>query len=68
MNPLDYRAWNHIDKRTNNMYHTSIDAMKAAVNREWTSMSADYMQATCARFRHKLKACIAADGGVFEKV
>ena len=67
-NPLDYSVWNHIDKRANNVYHTSIDTMKAAVNREWTSMSTDYMQATCARFRHKLEACIATDGGVFEKV
>ncbi len=68
LNPLDYSMWNHIDKRVNNVYHTSIDAMKAAVNKEWTSISTDYVQATRARFRHKLEACIATDGGVFEKV
>ncbi len=68
LNPLDFSVWNHVDKMANNVFHPSIDAMKAAVEREWTSMSADYVRATCARFRPKLEACIAAEGGVFEKV
>ncbi len=41
--------------------------MKAAVEREWNSMSREYVKATCSKFRSKLEACIAAEGGVFEK-
>ncbi len=33
LNPLDFSMWNHVNKRANDIYHTSIDAMKAAMER-----------------------------------
>ncbi len=31
LNPLDYSVWNHIDRHANNVYHTNLDDIKAAV-------------------------------------
>ncbi len=67
LNPLDFSMWNRIDKKANNVYHASIDTMKAAVEREWNSMDRDHIKAVCRKFRTKLELCIAAEGGVFEK-
>ncbi len=67
LNPLDYSVWDNVDKKANNVYHPNIDVMKTAVAREWEDMDADYVRKTCTRFRAKLEACIAAEGGVFEK-
>ena len=68
LNPLDYSVWEEVDKKANNVFHSNLDSMKAAVDREWTNMSPDYIRKTCRRFRSKLQSCIAAKGGVFEKV
>ena len=59
--------WNHVDKRANSVYHPSVDAMEAAVDKEWNSMDKDYVVAVCRRFRSRLEACVAVEGGVFEK-
>ncbi len=67
LNPLDYSVWDNVDKKANNIYHPNITSMKTAVEREWNSMDASYIRKTCTRFRAKLEACIAAEGGVFEK-
>ncbi len=67
LNPLDFSVWNHVDRRANNVYHNSVNAMKAAVDRDWTNMDKDYVINVCKRFRAKLEACKAAEGGIFEK-
>ncbi len=67
LNPLDYSIWSHVDSRANNVYHANLDTMKAAVEYEWNNMDSNYVRATCAKFRSRLEACIAAEGGVFEK-
>ncbi len=61
--------WAYIDSKANNIHHPNIDAMKATVNHEWATMSADYVKAesACRKFRSRLEACVAAEGGVFEK-
>ena len=68
LNPLDFSVWSCVDSKANNVYHKSVDDMKAAVSREWEAMDSNYVKVTCSRFRSKLEACIAAGGGVFEKV
>ena len=67
LNPLDFSMWNNVDRKANNMFHPNVDAMKAAVEREWNSMEEDYVRRTCAKFRARIEACIAAKGGIFEK-
>ena len=63
----DFSVWEHIDSRANNVYNSNINAMKFAAEREFNTMSRDYVRATYGEFRSKLEACIAAQGGIFEK-
>ena len=55
----DFSVWNHVDKRANSVYHPSVDAMKAAVDKN--SMDKDYVVAVCRRFRSRLEACVAVE-------
>ena len=41
LNPLDYSVWSYVDSKANSIYHTNIDAMKAAVDHEWQAMPVD---------------------------
>ncbi len=49
------------------MYHPNIDPMKAAIKRKRNSRSTEYVRNVCKKFRSRLKACIAAKGGIFEE-
>jgi len=65
-NPLDFAIWGWLEARACSVPHTSVDALKAAVNTEWANMPADFIKRSCASFRPRLEAIVAAQGGHIE--
>ena len=57
----------NIESKACSINHVSVAAMKSAVEREWTAMPWSYIQKTCGRFRARVEAMVAAEGGVFHK-
>ena len=69
LSPLDNWAWNHILQRACLVSHPSKASLMASVNSEWSKMPVETIKKACSveRFKKKLKQCIDAKGGVFEK-
>ena len=67
LNPLDYHVWTRVETNACATSHSNVPMLKASVNRHWAKMSAADLVCACKGFRRRLEACIAAEGGVFEK-
>ncbi len=67
LNPLDFFVWTHVEERACSSHYPNIEALKAAVNREWSSMSMEDVTNACKAFRGRVEACIEAKGFLFEK-
>ncbi len=67
LNPLDFSIWDYVAARACNVAHNSVNSLKVAVEREWNAMPRSYIAKTCRRFRPRIEAMLAADGGIFEK-
>ncbi|QQP55954.1 Uncharacterized protein FKW44_000458 [Caligus rogercresseyi] len=46
-NPLDYGIWGVMERKTCSIYHVSVHALKAVVEKEWAEMSVDFIVKTC---------------------
>ena len=46
--------------------HANVDALKAAVEKEWAEMSVEFVVKSCRAFRPRIEAMIEAEGGHFE--
>ncbi len=66
LNPLDYSIWWEVERVACAAPHSSVDALKASVTSAWNALDADYVRATCARFRPRIELMIARDGGYIE--
>ncbi|XP_059094623.1 uncharacterized protein LOC131889516 [Tigriopus californicus] len=64
--PLDYGIWGYVESKACATPHSSVDAMKAAVEREWAAMDEEYVSRVCRSFRPRLEAMVEAEGGHFE--
>ncbi|QQP40983.1 Putative transposable element [Caligus rogercresseyi] len=65
-NPLDYGIWGVVERKACSIPHASVDALKAAVEKERAEMSVDFIVKTCKAFRPRIKAMLKATGGHFE--
>ncbi len=66
LNPLDYSIWWEVKRVACVAPHSLVDALKALVTSVWNALDADYVRATCARFRPLIDLMIARDGGYVE--
>ncbi len=66
LNPLDFGTWGVVEKRACKTSHPNLEALKAAINKEWEDMTEDLVQKVCSRFWPHLKVCITAEGVPFE--
>ncbi|QQP48705.1 Uncharacterized protein FKW44_009100, partial [Caligus rogercresseyi] len=64
--PLDYGIWGVVERKACSIPHASVDALKAAVEKEWAEMSVDFIVKTCKPFRPRIEAMLKANGGYFE--
>jgi hypothetical protein len=66
LNPLDFSIWSYIQTRACNKKHSTIEALKKSIRREWAQMPEAYIRKVCSRFRPRIEAVIAAEGGHIE--
>jgi transposase len=66
LNPLDFSVWAEVARTACRKPHSSIDTLKVSIRTAWRNLTADYIRLTCSRFRPRLEAVVAADGGHIE--
>jgi transposase len=66
LNPLDYAIWSKLEAKVCSKPHTSIEALKRSLVREWNKISMETLRASVEDWRPRLKRCIVAEGGNFE--
>ena len=65
-NPLDYGVWGVLKGKASNQHHATVDSLVQAVDDVWDNLSEDFIKKTCSRFRGRLEAIVAANGGHIE--
>ncbi|QQP57329.1 Uncharacterized protein FKW44_002272, partial [Caligus rogercresseyi] len=59
-NPLHYGIWGVVERKACSIPHASVDALKAAVEKEWAEMSVDFI---VKDFKPRIEAMLKANGG-----
>ena len=68
LNPLDYRIWGALEKRSCTTPHPNVDTLKAVVENKWDNMSKDFIKKMHAAFRPRIEAMLAVDRAHLEKI
>jgi hypothetical protein len=66
LNPLDFSIWAKVARDAGKTSHPNLEALEAAIRKAWRSMKADYIKLTCQKFRPRVEAVIARNGGYIE--
>jgi hypothetical protein len=66
LNPLDYHVWSKLEAKACAKPHTSIEALKKSLTREWDRIPMETLRNSILVWRSRLQQCVAADGGNFE--
>jgi inhibitor of nuclear factor kappa-B kinase subunit alpha len=66
LNPLDFSVWDYVARRACKTSHANLDSLKAAITAAWSSMTPEYVVATCRKFRPCLEAVVRAGGAHIE--
>lgn len=66
LNPLDYSIWGILETRVNSTRHTSLESLKAKIEKEWNDLSMDTLRTAIDSWPKRLKAVRRARGGRFE--
>ncbi|KAF2367793.1 hypothetical protein FHG87_001462 [Trinorchestia longiramus] len=67
LNPLDFSIWSVLETRVFATTHTSLESLKAKLQREWEAISQEQICAACDAFVNILKAVVRNNGGYIEK-
>ncbi|KAF2344732.1 hypothetical protein FHG87_024512 [Trinorchestia longiramus] len=66
LNPLDFSIWSVLEARVSATPHTSLESLKAKLQREWKSIPQEQIRAACDAFVNRLKAAVRKKGGYIE--
>ena len=66
LNPLDYYVWGVVERETNKHPHNTLDSVRQSITDVMTNMDKVQVTKACNRFRSRIEAVIAADGGFIE--
>ncbi|KAF2344382.1 hypothetical protein FHG87_024862 [Trinorchestia longiramus] len=66
LNPLNFSIWSILTARVLAIPHTSLESLKAKLQREWETISQEEIRAACDAFVNKLKAVVHNKGGYIE--
>ncbi|EYB97976.1 hypothetical protein Y032_0135g1925 [Ancylostoma ceylanicum] len=66
LNPLDYAVWGFLEAMACSTPHKSLTSLRKALQKAWEEIDDNYLRAVVDAFRHRLRACVAAKGGIFE--
>lgn len=67
LNPMDYSVWSILESRACAKRHKSLKSLKSALLREWDRLKPKDLRAIVENFPKRLKLCVEAEGGHFEK-
>lgn len=63
LNPLDYCVWGILQAKACSKKHTTLDALKKSLTREWNRIPKNVIRTACASFRKRLELVVRAKGG-----
>ena len=66
LNPLDYCIWGMLEEKVNSKRHSSIEALKASIQREWNDLSMEDVRESIDAWPRRLRAVRTKRGGRFE--
>ncbi|XGW34667.1 hypothetical protein V3C99_018561 [Haemonchus contortus] len=66
LNPMDYSVWAVLEAEARSKPHRSLDSLKRALEKVLDKLSVRYLRATVDAFPERPKACVGANGGIFE--
>ena len=67
LNPLNFSIWAYVQAKSCDQQHPNLDPLKAAVADVWNNLSMKYIRNVCKRFRPRVEAVVAAEGGYIDK-
>ncbi|KAF2361411.1 hypothetical protein FHG87_007834 [Trinorchestia longiramus] len=65
-NPLDFSIWSILETRVLATPHTSLEFLKAKLQREWEAIPQEQTRAACDAFVNRLKTVVRNKGGYIE--
>ncbi|VDL72812.1 unnamed protein product [Nippostrongylus brasiliensis] len=66
LNPMDYTVWSVLEAKACRKPHRSVDLLKKTLLKAWEELDLTYLRAAVDDFPMRLKACIEANGDIFE--
>jgi len=66
LNPLDFYVWGVVERDSNSHSHNTITALKSAIVDAMANIPKTHLITACSRFRRRVEAVIAANGGFIE--
>lgn len=63
LNPLDFSIWGILKAKACSKKHSSLEALKQTLTREWNRISQNVIRAACMAFRKRLSLVVKAKGG-----
>jgi transposase len=67
LNPLDYAIWSKLEEKVCSKPHTSVEALKKSLVREWNNFPMESVRSSIEAWRPRLLECVNASGGNFER-
>ena len=66
LNPCDYFLWGVLERKVHATHHPNLDSLRVSITENMADLDEDLVKKACSRFRPRLEAVIAAEGGYFE--
>ncbi len=66
LSPMDYAVWGELNRKVCSITQPSVEALKAAVEREWAAMSPEFIISSCRAFIPRINKMLHVAGGHFE--
>lgn len=66
LNPMDFAIWGYLESKACATPHRNLNSLQSALIREWNKIPLKMLRATVESVPKRLKACIEADGDIFE--
>ena len=66
LNPLDFKLWTVLEGIACRKRHNNLDSLKRSLVKAAAEIPLEMMRAAIAEWPERFKACIGAEGGLFE--
>ena len=66
LNPMDFSIWSILQKNACAKSHSSVEALKKSLHREWEKIPQDNLRAAVEAFPQRLKRVVEKKGGYIE--